>query len=282
MRFVKSHGCGNDYVYVNCLEETVRNPGAVARYISDRHFGVGSDGLILIAPSRKADFRMEMYNADGSEGGMCGNGIRCLAKYVYDHGLTDRTRICVETKAGVRQLFLTVKDRKVTGVKVNMGAPILEADRIPVLSEHRTVIGEPVSVGGRDYRITCVSMGNPHAVTFVEDIAALNLEKTGPLFEHHRMFPQRVNTEFVQLTGGDEIFARVWERGAGETLACGTGACACAAACVLNGYTKERVTVHLPGGDLEIFYDRNHDTIWMDGPAVEVFDGKIDLSAVDV
>lgn len=282
MKFTKMHGCGNDYVYVNCLEETVKNPNAVAKYVSDRHFGIGSDGLILICPSQTADFRMAMYNSDGSEGSMCGNGIRCVAKYVYDYGLTDKTQISIETKSGIKYLDLTVKNGKVSLVKVNMGAPSLASREIPVISETESVIHKPVTVFGKEYHITCVSMGNPHAVTIVDDIASFPVEKVGPLFEHHEMFPDRVNMEFVQLISRTEINMRVWERGAGETWACGTGTCASVVACVINGYTEEKVLVHLLGGDLQIFYDREADTVWMTGPATTVFDGEIDVSQIDV
>lgn len=277
MKFTKMHGCGNDYVYVNCFEETVENPGAAAAYVSDRHFGIGSDGLILICPSETADFRMAMYNADGSEGSMCGNGIRCVAKYVYDHGLTDQTEIAVETKSGIKGLSLTVENHKVTKVRVNMGAPLLCAADIPVISRKEQVIDEPVLIGGWEYHITCVSMGNPHVVTIVEDTASFPLEQVGPLFENHPMFPDRVNAEFVQIKSRSELNMRVWERGAGETWACGTGTCAAVVACVQNGYTDEKVLVHLRGGDLEIFYDRANDTVWMTGPAAEVFEGEIDI-----
>ncbi len=277
MRFTKMHGCGNDYVYVNCFEETVSDPEETARVVSDRHFGIGSDGLILICPSESADFRMAMFNADGSEGNMCGNGIRCVAKYVYDHGMTDRTAIDVETKSGIKHLELTVDGGRVSKVKVNMGSPVFTPDLIPVVSELERVIDEPIRVGENDYRMTCVSMGNPHAVVFVDDTASFPIEMVGPLFENHELFPDRINTEFVQLIGPGEINMRVWERGSGETLACGTGTCAAVAACVLNGLTDEHVLVHLLGGDLEIFYDRENDTVWMTGPAVEVFEGEIDL-----
>ncbi len=277
MKFTKMHGCGNDYVYVNCFRESVENPGEVAKYVSDRHFGIGSDGLILICPSDIADFRMAMYNADGSEGEMCGNGIRCVAKYVYDYGLTDKTEISIETKAGIKYLSLTVENEKAVLVKVNMGAPILESARIPVISDKEQVVDEPVAVQGKEYRITCVSMGNPHAVTFVDDTASLPIEQIGPHFEYHEMFPERVNTEFVQLLSRQEINMRVWERGSGETLACGTGTCASVVACVLNGYTDERVKVHLLGGDLYIEYDRENEIVWMTGPAAVVFDGEINL-----
>ena len=281
MKFTKMHGCGNDYVYVNCFEETVNNPAAVSEYVSDRRFGIGSDGLILICPSETADFRMVMYNADGSEGSMCGNGIRCVEKYVYDYGLTDKTEISVETKSGIKYLELTVENGKVSLVKVNMGAPGLLAKEIPVISDKEKVIDEPVTIQGKEYRITCVSMGNPHAVTVVEDTASFPVEKIGPFFENHEMFPDRVNTEFVQLISRSEMNMRVWERGSGETWACGTGTCASVVACVINGYTDEHVLVHLLGGDLQIFYDRAADTVWMTGPAAVVFDGEIDVSEVD-
>lgn len=281
MKFTKMHGCGNDYVYVNCFKETVKNPGAVSEYVSDRRFGIGSDGLILICPSDVADFRMAMYNADGSEGSMCGNGIRCVAKYVYDYGLTDRTEISVETKSGIKYLELTVEDGKVSLVKVNMGAPSLLAKEIPVVSGKEKVIDEPVTVLGREYRITCVSMGNPHAVTVVDDTASFPVETVGPVFEHLEIFPDRVNTEFVRILSPSEINMRVWERGSGETWACGTGTCASVVACVINGYTDEEVLVHLRGGDLQIHYDRAADTVWMTGPATTVFDGEIDVCEVD-
>lgn len=281
MKFTKMHGCGNDYVYVNCLEEKINHPGVVAEYVSDRHFGIGSDGMILICPSDAADFRMEMYNLDGSEGSMCGNGIRCVAKYVYDYGLTDKTSISIETKGGIKYLDLTVEQGKVSLVKVNMGAPILTAAEIPVRSDLEQVIDQPVNVLGKEYRITCVSMGNPHAVTFVEDTEHFPVHEVGPHFEHHEMFPDRVNTEFVQILSRNEINMRVWERGSGETLACGTGTCASVVACVLNGYTEDRVKVHLLGGDLEIFYDRAQNIVWMTGPATTVFDGEIDITEID-
>ncbi len=274
MRFTKMHGCGNDYVYIDCLAQKVENAPELARAVSDRHFGIGSDGLILICPSDVADFCMEMYNADGSEGQMCGNGIRCVAKYVYDHEMTRKTEITVETKAGIRSLALTVEGGRVTLVKVDMGTPILEPSRIPILSDKKRIVDEPVMVGGQEYRITGISMGNPHAVVFVEDTAVLDLEELGPLFENHPLFPERINTEFVQVLNQNEINMRVWERGSGETLACGTGTCAAAVACVLNGRTQGHLTVHLSGGDLLIDYDG--DTVWMTGPAVTVFEGDMD------
>lgn len=282
MKFTKMHGCGNDYVYVNCLQEKINHPDKVARYVSDRHFGIGSDGLILIHPSQVADFRMAMYNLDGSEGKMCGNGIRCVAKYVYDYGLTEKTSISIETLAGIKYLDLTVKGGKVELVKVNMGAPILEPQKVPVNLGADCCIAETLEVDGREYEITAVSMGNPHAVTYVEDTASLSLAEIGPGFEHHAVFPEGVNTEFIQVLNRKEINMRVWERGSGETLACGTGTCAAVVSSVLNGLTEEEVTVHLLGGDLIIWYDRAQNTVWMTGPAAVVYDGNIDISEVDV
>ncbi|MCD8365536.1 MAG: diaminopimelate epimerase [Clostridiales bacterium] len=281
MKFTKMHGCGNDYVYVNCFEEIIRNPAAVSVYVSDRHFGIGSDGMILICPSEVADFRMAMYNADGSEGSMCGNGIRCVAKYVYDRGMTDRTQISVETKSGIKNLNLTVENGKVSLVKVNMGAPGLAPEQIPVRAAGDRVVDAPITVLGEEYRMTCVSMGNPHAVVFIDDTEHFPLEKVGPCFENHECFPDRVNTEFVQIISRSEANMRVWERGSGETWACGTGTCASVVACVLNGRTDDNVLVHLRGGDLEVFYDREADTVWMTGPATTVFEGEIDVSEVD-
>ncbi len=278
MKFTKMHGCGNDYVYVNCFDENVEDPGATAISVSDRHFGVGSDGLILICPSDKADFRMAMYNADGSEGNMCGNGIRCVAKYVYDHGMTDKTDITVETKSGIKELELAVEYGLVSRVRVNMGAPILDPALIPVVSDKNPVIDDPIEVDGKEYRMTCVSMGNPHAVVFVDDTASFPIEHIGPLFENNERFPDRINTEFVQILNPDEINMRVWERGSGETLDCGTGTCASVVAGVLNGYTGDHVLVHLLGGDLEIFYDKENNTVWMTGPAATVFEGEINDS----
>ena len=278
MKFTKMHGCGNDYVYVNCFEETIENPNETAKFVSDRHFGIGSDGMICIHPSDKADFRMAMYNSNGTEGAMCGNGVRCIAKYVYDYGLTDKTTITIETKGGIKELDLTVEDGKVTWVNVDMEAPVLEADKIPVIyDEEKKVIDKPVIVDGREYRITCVSMGNPHGVVFVDSVDDLDIEKLGPMFEHHPMFPDRVNTEFIQVVDDHTIRMRVWERGAGETLACGTGACASAYASYLNQKTGNKVLVHLLGGDLQIEYDEEKHTIFMKGPATKVFDGEIDL-----
>ena len=277
MKFTKMHGCGNDYVYVNCFEETVENPAEAARFVSDRHFGIGSDGLILICPSDQADFRMRMYNLDGSEGKMCGNGVRCIAKYVYDHHLTDKTRISLETLGGIKYLDLNIKDGKVQTVKVDMGEPILKPAEIPVDIEGDTVINKPVDVGGLIWHMTCISMGNPHAVVFVDDTKSLDLEKIGPTFEKHPIFPEQVNTEFVRVIDRHTVDMRVWERGSGETFACGTGACATAMACILNGKTDDEVLVHLVGGDLLIQYDRETNHIFMTGPATEVFSGEIIL-----
>ena len=278
MKFTKMHGCGNDYVYVNCFKETIENPNEAAKFVSDRHFGIGSDGMICIHPSDKADFRMAMYNSDGTEGAMCGNGVRCIAKYVYDYGLTDKTTITIETKGGIKELDLTVEDGKVTWVNVDMEAPVLDADKIPVIyDEENKVIDKPVLVDGREYRVTCVSMGNPHGVVFVDYVDDLDIENLGPMFENHPMFPDRVNTEFIQVVDDHTIKMRVWERGAGETLACGTGACASAYASYLNKKTGKKVLVHLLGGDLQIEYDEEKHTIFMKGPATKVFDGEIDL-----
>ncbi len=277
MKFTKMHGCGNDYIYVNCLEEKVPNPVEAAKKLSDRHFGIGSDGLILIHPSDKADFRMEMYNADGSESAMCGNGVRCIAKYVYDYGLTDKTKVELETKAGIKYLDLKVENGKVSMVTVDMGEPILVPRDIPVASDKERVIAEPITVGGTDYEFTAVSMGNPHAVVFVEDTESIDIEEIGPKFEFHEMFPERVNTEFIQIVDKKRINMRVWERGTGETLACGTGACASVVACVLNGLTDNEVFVHLLGGDLLVKYDQKQNKVFMTGPAVTVFDGEVEI-----
>ena len=277
MKFTKMHGIGNDYVYVNCFKETVEHPSEVAIKVSDRHFGIGSDGLILIKPSEVADGKMEMYNADGSQGAMCGNGIRCVAKYMYDYGITDKTSISVETKSGIKYLDLTIKDGKVDTVKVNMGTPILKAADIPVRSEKEQVIDEPVMVDGKEWKITCVSMGNPHAITYIDDVKNLEIEKIGPKFENHEIFSDRVNTEFVHVIDRNTVEMRVWERGSGETLACGTGACAVAVSSILNGLTEEEVTVKLLGGDLKIFWDRTENKVYMTGSATTVFDGEINL-----
>lgn len=277
MKFTKMHGCGNDYVYVNCFKEDVKNPGELAKKVSDRHCGIGSDGLILICPSDKADFRMRMFNADGSEGEMCGNGIRCVAKYVYDHHMTEKTGLSIETGAGIKYLELVVKDGAVSQVKVDMGEPILKSSQIPVKTEKERVIGEPMEVEGKEWNMTCVSMGNPHAVVLVPDTKAFEIEKYGPAFENNEIFPKRTNTEFVQLLSRNEINMRVWERGSGETLACGTGTCASVMACILNGETDNEVLVHLLGGDLTVKYDERTNHIFMTGPAATVYEGEISL-----
>ena len=281
MKFTKMHGCGNDYVYVDCTEHMLANPSAAAIAVSDRHFGAGGDGLILICPSDKADFRMAMYNADGSEGSMCGNGIRCVAKFVYEKGLTDKTTLNIETKAGIKTLELTVENGKVSLVKVNMGMPDFRAEAVPVVGLGREVpglgegvVGQTVTVAGKPWTMTCLSMGNPHAVVWVDDVASLPLEQIGPAFEHAPYFPDRVNTEFVQVLNDHEINMRVWERGSGETLACGTGACASVAACYLNGRTGTQVMVHLRGGDLAVELGEDG-CIYMTGPATTVFEGEI-------
>lgn len=277
MKFTKMQGLGNDYVYVNCMEQMVEDAAEIARRVSDRHFGIGSDGLILICPSDKADFEMRMYNADGSRGEMCGNGIRCVGKYVYDYGLTDKTSLSVETLGGIKHLFLEVEDGKVSLVKVDMGPAILEPEKIPVTAEGSRVVDEPLCVDGKTFRMTCVSMGNPHAVIYVDDVQGMDLEKTGPSFENHERFPNRINTEFAHVLDRNTVEMRVWERGSGETLACGTGACAVAVASILNGYTEDQVTVRLLGGDLKIEWDREANKVYMTGPAEVVFDGEIRL-----
>lgn len=277
MEFTKMEGCGNDYVYVNGFTNEIKNPNKLSEFVSNRNFGIGSDGLIVINPSDKADFRMNMYNADGSEGKMCGNGIRCVAKYVYDNKMTDKTTITVETLSGIKTLVLNVEDDKVKTVRVNMGSPVIEAKEVPVLSDKEQMIDEPVTIDGMEYKITCVSMGNPHAVTFIDDTDSLDIEHIGPQFENHPIFPDRINTEFIQIIDRNTIKMRVWERGSGETLACGTGACASVVASVLNGLTENKVTVKLLGGDLFIEYNEEENTVYMTGPARVSFTGNIDV-----
>ena len=277
MKFTKMQGLGNDYVYVNCFKETIENPPEMAKKVSNRNFGIGSDGLIMINPSDVADFEMEMYNADGSRSEMCGNGIRCVGKYVYDYGLTEKEHISVETLAGIKYLDLTVEDGKVKLVKVDMGSPELVPENIPIVADGNRVIDEPINVNGTEYRMTGVSMGNPHAVVYVEDVKGLDIETIGPAFENHERFPNRVNTEFVKVLDRNTVEMRVWERGSGETMACGTGACAVAVACILNGFTEDKVTVKLLGGDLQIEWDKEADKIYMTGPAEVSFDGEINL-----
>ena len=284
MKFTKMHGCGNDYVYVDCTKEVIPDIAATAVRVSDRHFGIGSDGLILIKSSEVADFEMDMYNADGSRGKMCGNGIRCVAKYVYDHGLTNKTEITVDTQAGIKTLQLTVCDGKVSKVRVDMGEPVLIPQEIPVkasvlgLADDRreAIVAQPFTVANSSYDITCVSMGNPHCITFIdEDVRSFPLEEIGSLFEKHELFPEGVNTEFVNIIDKEHLRMRVWERGSGETLACGTGACAVAVASYLNGFTGRKVDVELMGGHLEIVYDAATNHVFMTGPATEVFSGEI-------
>ncbi len=277
MKFTKMHGIGNDYVYVNGFEENVTDKAAAAVKLSDRHFGIGSDGLIFINPSKVADFEMEMYNSDGSRAEMCGNGIRCVAKYVYDSGLTDKTEISIETLGGIKYLTLSVEDGKVKEVTVDMGEPELTAEKIPVISSNEKVISEDITVDGKNYQITAVSMGNPHAVVYYDGIAQMDIEKLGPKFESHERFPRRINTEFVEVIDRSTVSMRVWERGAGETLACGTGACAVTVASILNGLTDSKVKVKLLGGDLFIHWDQETNHVYMTGPAETVFQGEIEI-----
>lgn len=280
MKFTKMHGCGNDYVYVNGFTEKVADKPKAVVALSDRHFGIGSDGVIFINPSQQADFEMEMYNADGTRAEMCGNGIRCVGKYVYDHGMTDKTSITVESFGKVKYLELTVENGKVVKVKVNMGKPELTANDVPVVSEHEQVIDEEIIVKGKTYRMTCVSMGNPHAVVFMDDVEHLAIEEIGPYFENHERFPNRTNTEFVQVIDDSHVKMRVWERGTGETLACGTGCCATAVACVLNRLTGAHMTVQVLGGEIEIYWDQKENLVYMTGPAVTVFEGETEEAYV--
>jgi diaminopimelate epimerase len=277
MKFTKMQGCGNDYVYVDCTKNVIDRIPETAIKVSDRHFGIGADGLILIRNSETADFMMDMYNNDGSRGKMCGNGIRCVAKYVYDNGMTDKKQLRIETLSGIKELDLTIENGKVTYVTVNMGAPITKPSLIPVISDKEIMIKEPITIGDQVYDITCVSMGNPHAIVFVEDTNAVPIETLGPKFDFHKIFPERVNTEFVQVVDRNHIQMRVWERGSGETLACGTGSCASVIACVLNGFTENEVTVSLLGGELKIRYEEEQNTVFMTGPAVTVFNGEIEI-----
>lgn len=279
MKFTKMHGCGNDYIYIDGSKEQIslEQKPEIVKHLSDRHFGIGGDGVIFINPTdvEDADFEMEMYNADGSRAEMCGNGIRCVAKYVYDKGLTDKKKISIVSAGKVKKLCLAIQDKKVILVKVNMGAPELIAKNVPVISENEMVIDETIEVKGNAYRMTCISMGNPHAVVFMDDVENLEINKIGPYFENHERFPKRTNTEFVKIIDRHTVQMRVWERGTGETLACGTGACATVVACILNGLTEEQVTVKLLGGELEIFWDRKENLVYMTGPATHVFDGEI-------
>ncbi len=276
MKFSKMHGIGNDYIYVNCFEEKVSDPEKVSVILSDRRKGVGSDGLVLIMPSNKADFRMRIFNADGSEAMMCGNATRCIGKYVYDTGMTNKTDITLETNSGIKYLKLFTETGKVSLVQADMGKAILRPADIPVRSDLERFISRPVEVLGKSWDITCVSMGNPHAVIFTQDIDSLELEKIGPHFENHELFPNRINTEFAEIIDSRTLKMRVWERGSGETFACGTGTCATVVAAVLNGICRhdEEVLVHLKGGDLRITY-KTDGTVMMTGPAAYVYSGEV-------
>lgn len=276
-KFYKMHGIGNDYIYFDCLDTPLENPEAAALKLSDRHFGIGGDGIVLICPSALADAKMRMFNADGSEGKMCGNAIRCVGKYLYDFQKTNKTTLKIETLSGVKTLFLNVENGKTQSVKVDMGAPSLSPEQIPVRLDGEAVVGRETEIAGGRYAITCVSMGNPHCVVFGGDPAEIEIEKLGPKFETAALFPDRTNTEFVQVLSGNEIKMRVWERGSGETWACGTGACAAAVAAVLNGYATrdEDIVVHLRGGDLIVRW--TEDTVYMTGTATLVFTGEVDL-----
>ena len=277
INFTKMHGIGNDYVYVDGFKQTLENPNAFSEFISDRHFGIGADGLVMILPSDKADFRMRMFNADGSEGKMCGNATRCIGKFVYEAGYTTSTNITLETLSGIKYLKLNVENEKVVSVEVDMGKAILVPQEIPVLSDLDRFINQPISIDDKTYGVTCVSMGNPHAVIYCDNVDDLPLEQIGPKFEFNPLFPERINTEFVQIIDATTVKMRVWERGSGETWACGTGACAVAVSSVLNGYCKqgEEITVKLRGGDLKITY-KEDGTVIMKGPATKVFDGTIE------
>lgn len=284
MKFTKMQGCGNDYVYVNGFVEKIdaKDKPELVRKLSDRHFGIGGDGVIFINPAEEAQFEMEMYNADGTRSEMCGNGIRCVAKFVYDKGLTDSEHITIVSGGHVKYLDLTVEGKtetqrgQVVKVRVNMGSPILEPAQVPVVAEGDMAVDEPIEVAGKEYRMTCVSMGNPHAIVFMDGVKDLQIEAVGPYFENHERFPRRTNTEFVEIIDRNNVFMRVWERGTGETLACGTGCCATAVACVLNGLTDEKVTVNVLGGQIEIEWDREANLVYMTGPAVTVFEGEVE------
>jgi diaminopimelate epimerase len=280
MKFTKMHGLGNDYIYVNCFEEIVENPSEVAKRVSDRHFGIGSDGLVLIMPSENADFRMRMFNSDGSEAEMCGNAIRCVGKYVYDNKMTNKNVVTIETLAGIKVLELFMQDNEVKLVKVDMGEPILKPENIPVSSGKEIFKSEPVEVDGREFRVTCVSMGNPHAVSYIDDVDVFPLEQIGPKMETHSLFPRKINAEFVEVIDRNTLKMRVWERGAGETLACGTGACAVLVASVLNGISERKATVKLLGGDLIVEWNEKDNHVYKTGPAVKIFEGEIDLNRV--
>lgn len=278
VKFTKMHGLGNDYVYMDAINQKIENRSELAKFVSDRHFGIGSDGLILICPSEKADFRMQMFNQDGSEAEMCGNGIRCVGKFVYDKGLTNKTTITVETLAGIKTLVMTEKNGKIEAVRVDMGEPILEPKLIPVISEENPVKNLQLKVEDKEFKFTCVSMGNPHAVAFIEeDVNDFDICKYGAKLEVNKAFPNKANIEFINVIDDKTLKMRVWERGAGETLACGTGACASAVAAMLNGYTSRKVTVHLLGGDLKIEWSKADNHVYMTGTATTVFEGEIEV-----
>ena len=280
IKFTKMHGLGNDYVYIDAINQKIENESSLAKFVSNRHFGIGSDGLILICKSDIADFKMRMFNSDGSEAEMCGNGIRCVGKFVYDKGLTDKTTVKIETLAGIKTLVLNTKDGKVETARVDMGEPILEAEKIPVISKEQPVKNLELEVENKKFKFTCVSMGNPHAITIVENTKEFDVEKYGKILEVDKAFPKKANIEFAQIIDKENIKMRVWERGAGETLACGTGACATAVACNLNGLTYRKVNIELLGGTLNIEWDEKDNHVYMTGPAVTVFDGELYEEAI--
>ncbi len=277
MKFTKMQGAGNDYVYVNAFDEKVSNPEQLAIRVSNRNFGIGSDGLILIAPSDKADARMIMYNSDGSSSEMCGNGIRCVAKYIYDHGIAKKEKLNIETGAGIKTITLTTEGDKAIAARVDMGAPFLQPEQIPVLASATPALRQPLSINGSEFLFTAVGMGNPHCVIWVDNVENFPVHEFGPLIENHKLFPRRTNVEFVQIISRSEVMQRTWERGAGETLACGTGASAVCVAGVLCGLTERAITNHLRGGDLKLEWPDNFSSVFMTGPAVEVFSGEIIL-----
>ena len=280
IKFTKMHGLGNDYVYIDAINQKIENESSLAKFVSNRHFGVGSDGLILICKSEIADFKMRMFNSDGSEAEMCGNGIRCVGKFVYDKGLTNKTTVKIETLAGIKTLILNTKDGKVGTARVDMGEPILEAEKIPVISTEKPVKNLELEAENKKFKFTCVSMGNPHAITIVENTKEFDVEKYGKVLEVDKAFPKKANIEFAQIIDRQNINMRVWERGAGETLACGTGACATAVACNLNGLTDRKVNIELLGGTLNIEWNETDNHVYMTGPAVTVFDGELYEEAI--
>ena len=280
IKFTKMHGLGNDYVYIDAINQKIENESSLAKFVSNRHFGIGSDGLILICKSEVADFKMRMFNSDGSEAEMCGNGIRCVGKFVYDKRLTNKTTVKIETLAGIKTLILNTKDGKVETARVDMGEPILEAEKIPVISTEEPVKNLELEAENKKFKFTCVSMGNPHAITIVENTKEFDVEKYGKVLEVDKAFPKKANIEFAQIVDRQNINMRVWERGAGETLACGTGACATAVACNLNGLTDRKVNIELLGGTLNIEWNETDNHVYMTGPAVTVFDGELYEEAI--